>query len=563
MDLQIVGCENYKYDLQLSCDDANVCAISHKYIKDINDDDTDNYPIEINGLLKFQFSIPNTSIRKFVSNLKLFADIHEVKLSHFTLRVIVHDKLRLNVTSSPNFDEAINIESFKSIKSILLSHQMDGIRFAYHKKRSIIADEMGVGKTLQAIAIIILTCQGAHQRFCIICPSILCDVWMSECVRWTPSKSVLVIRSSKDSELDNLREYNGVIVSYNCSIQKDVLKRLKKLKITTLILDESHYIKNKRSKRTKAIFAISNEIDYVLLLSGTPFSKPVEMFTQLHIMDDRLFLSFFKYNTNDKTSYVGRYCMPKIEKCKFGTVWNLNGNDRILELRYIISLFMIRRTKEHVLSGLPKKMRYVINIDDNVKEQKNDSYINKFINTSNRKCNIMKRILDPLIQLYQSRNQSIVIFGHHKAMIETIKKAIEKYTFFVIDGKTSSDNRKMYTNQFQSSESFEIMLLSIQAASTGITLTKASVVIFAEILFGPDTVLQAEDRCHRLGQKSPVDVIYIILRQSTDTHNWAIIEKKFKISMELLPNNNEFNVRNNRNTSELILTNFKRRKGCP
>ena len=121
----------------------------------------------------------------------------------------------------------------------------------------------------------------------------------------------------------------------------------------------------------------------------------------------------------------------------------------------------------------------------------------------------------------------------YRGKLESAEKALEemltedtRFPYFVISGKTDALQRDEYMKAFQTSEGFRIGLLSITAAGVGLTLTAAKVVVFTELLFGPNDHFQAEDRAHRLGQKSAVNIFYLIQPKTTDDINFGMIRKK-------------------------------------
>lgn len=538
MDLQIEGeTDDKSIILRLEIDGTKQKAIRElvtNRFRDIIDKNID---------LK-RFCLCLRDLDKIISTLRNIAKEFDIYFSCFPVDIVNY--IGLKKYGNDQITKGLSIS-----KKILTDYQVRGVQFAYNMQRSIIADEMGVGKTLQALYLIRKTCTES-RLFIVVCPSILCSGWLKKCREIDPSYTVIALNGSKDKNLSNLSGVNGIILSYSNTFRNNVIETLLKLKIRTLILDESHYIKNRKSKRTKAVLKLCRRSRFLLLLSGTPLTKPLDMYTQLHALQPQLFPSFFKYNLIDRCSFVGRYCNPCNESTKHGSVWNMNGNSRVVEFRYILSKFVLRRTKISTLNKLPKKIRYEYRVSNKNKNDSsnflsygsgnNKAFMERFRETSRNKLELVQPVLKNLISHYKKLSRSVIIFAHHKIMLEKLKCICVDEPTFVIDGLTNRKTRDTYIEQFQATKNFEIMLLSIQAAATGLTLTKASVVIFTEILFGPDTMLQAEDRCHRLGQITDVDIIYIVLDNSTDDHNWKLIKNKFKTISILLSDNEIHNL---------------------
>merc|ERR1719362_1453213 len=119
-------------------------------------------------------------------------------------------------------------------------------------------------------------------------------------------------------------------------------------------------------------------------------------------------------------------------------------------------------------------------------------------------------------------------------MMNTIANTLDeaKVHFIRIDGGTGSSQRKYLGDAFQTDDNVRVALLSITAANSGITLTAASLVIFAELFWNPGVLTQAEDRAHRIGQTEAVRVHYLVARDTADDVMWPIIQKKLYVLNE-------------------------------
>ena len=142
-----------------------------------------------------------------------------------------------------------------------------------------------------------------------------------------------------------------------------------------------------------------------------------------------------------------------------------------------------------------------------------------------------------------------LIFAHHQNMREAIEQVFDdhndkhtekqKIPYFVIAANTPQDKRQEYKNDFQAGK-YRVAVLSITAASTGITLTRGSLVIFAELLWDPALHFQAEDRVHRLGQTRESNIIYLLQPNTSDRLNWMTICKKHREMSVILDGKEEF-----------------------
>ena len=107
-----------------------------------------------------------------------------------------------------------------------------------------------------------------------------------------------------------------------------------------------------------------------------------------------------------------------------------------------------------------------------------------------------------------------LIFGHHKCILDAIESQLreKKAKFIRIDGSTPSNERSGLVQKFQENDVYRVAVLSIKAAGVGLTLTAASLVVMAELDWTPGNLIQAEDRAHRIGQASSVNVHYLLMK---------------------------------------------------
>lgn len=128
--------------------------------------------------------------------------------------------------------------------------------------------------------------------------------------------------------------------------------------------------------------------------------------------------------------------------------------------------------------------------------------------------------------------RKFLLFAHHLPMLDVIENEllVQKIRYIRIDGETSTKDRALYVKQFQEDDTVRAAVLSMTCASTGLTLTSASLVVFAELYWNPGTLIQAEDRVHRLGQTAPfVELRYLFCKGTVDDHLWPLIGKKLGV----------------------------------
>jgi len=129
----------------------------------------------------------------------------------------------------------------------------------------------------------------------------------------------------------------------------------------------------------------------------------------------------------------------------------------------------------------------------------------------------------------------LCIFAHHLSVLDAIQRGAElsnkegsSTKFIRIDGSTHPKQRQQEINTFQTVPSVRIAVLGITAAGVAVTLTASSTVWFAELFWTPAIMIQAEDRCHRIGQQARVQCLYFVARGTLDEVLWKLLEKKFR-----------------------------------
>ena len=396
----------------------------------------------------------------------------------------------------------------------------------------LIADEMGLGKTIQAIGVI--NASPAIRRVFIVCPASLKLNWERELGAWGVH-SLQVGIFPEPSEI--------TIVNY------DILKKVKLDNWDLLICDEAHYLKNDEAKRTKELRRLAGCCKKILFLTGTPISnRPRELWSLLQIMAPATWdpagsykgKSFEQGQGGGWWKYAFRYCDAKRSwvtntKC----IWDFSGASNLEELQERLrSSLMIRRLKMDVLTDLPPKVRQVVPLEGDYPEDDGDmgdwseaTYDKKatrvaFTDWSRVRCEqgIAKvpAVVSHISEILDE-GQKVVIFAHHK---EVIRLLHEELGGVVVTGDTSQAARQAAVDAFQTDPSVRVFIGSIGAAGTGITLTAASTVVFAELDPRPYIMSQAEDRLHRIGQKDSVLVQHLVWAGSLDEKIASILVKK-------------------------------------
>jgi SWI/SNF-related matrix-associated actin-dependent regulator of chromatin subfamily A-like protein 1 len=422
-------------------------------------------------------------------------------------------------------DKNLNIK-FGDLK--LLPFQSVGVKFVENAGgRALIADEMGLGKTIQALAYLRL--HPEIRPALIVCPASLKLNWRNEANKWLDTNDQV---SVINKEIENNKSI--YIINYDVLMKYQV--PLAAMNFKAIILDESHYVKNQKAKRTEATIKIAENIPNRLLLTGTPvLNRPRELFTQLNIIDP---VSYPKF-----TTFAFRYCDAQ----DTGYGWDFSGVSHVEELNDRLKTTMVRRTKDQVLQELPDKRRQTIVVPLSNEEEyfKAHNDFTKWLKatkgiTTDAEHLVRIEMLKQLsatgkmsaiienINNFLESGKKLVVFAHHKFVIDQL---INEFGVIAVSlsGETTMENRQKAVDDFQHNPDVKLFIGNIQAAGVGITLTAAYDVMFVEFPWTPSQLYQAEDRLHRIGQKNAVNVMYMTGENTIDIDIAELIEKKAKV----------------------------------
>ncbi len=513
----------HKYELSKNCDLIKIGHNNSILLKKCIDTDFENILSENERYIEFSLSLNNI--------VKLW-QLQEDKKILLNKKILYIINLYIN---NVNHDKENCILSFDNYNKIPMPFQHTGILFGLLNKKILIADEMGLGKTIQALGILIKS-----QSFpaIIVCPKSLKYKWASEC-SFIEGKTFEVV--------DNKTNFNNIdkdiyIINYeNVKKYIDIIDSKKEIK--ALIFDESHYLKNSKTKRSKSCMQLTQNKDYIIELSGSPvLNRPNELINQIEIIN-RLeefggYQNFIdKYCINEKEMRMQKYRKQKdyynetlIEKEEAP-----NYEELAEKLR---SSFYIRREKKEILKDLPPKFRTIIPVEINNKmEYKSLLKDYKEENDLKRKKNLLEKLkqiackgkfdsITERINSHIENKEKVIVFAYHKKMQEDLLREFPNALKIV--SEQSEFERNKNAERFQEEDDKYIIICSISVAYYGFDLYKASQVLFAEMDWVPLINIQAEDRAHRIGQKDSVNVWYMVAKDTIEEQIVKVNKEKME-----------------------------------
>jgi len=435
-----------------------------------------------------------------------------------------HDAAQVAVRASRAASGPV-LEVEAALGGELRPFQRAGVAYLLEARRAFLADEQGLGKTVQALAT--LEADAAFPAV-VVCPASLKLNWEREARRWLPHRSVGVIAGTAGALPD------AEILVLNYDVVRAHRTALSARAPKALVLDESHYVKNPRAQRTKAVRRLADglpEHALRLALTGTPvLNHPEELIAQLRVIGR---LADFGSGARFAEQFKGIGAEERIH-------WHLRRR------------CFVRRLKRNVLPQLPAKRQVVVPVAlDNerdyrlaekdviawLREQPLDlSELDRRVAAALRaerlaQLNALKRLAARgklgaalgWIEDFLASGEPLVVFAGHREVQERLMERFPDALHLL--GRDSIPAREAAVQDFQAGAG-QLLVGATKVAGQGITLTRASNVAFLDLEWTPALHDQAEDRCHRIGQDDAVTAWYLLAAETIDETMIELIARK-------------------------------------
>lgn len=472
----------------------------------------------------------------------------------------------------------IDIPKDFEFKTKPFAHQIDGVRFGLNKKRFLLGDDQGLGKTKQIIDFVgCLEKTATINKVLIICGvNSLKYNWQSEIgihsdekgwvlgtrFRKTTGKAYEGSTKDKLADLENLPDSRYLITNietlragaekiskskYHFPVAEKLAELCKKGIISVIAFDECHKSKDPTSLQSRAMSLLS--APYMAAMSGTPLmNNPLDLYFPL---------SWLGYEKHSFYQFKQHYC----------TLGGWGGSQvvgykNLEEIRALMDEVMLRRLKTEVLD-LPEKIRKIEYVDMTAKQAQiyNEVYMGVMnelqkIKFSNNPLSMMIRLrqatgwtgilsqtvqesakMDRMVELIEeisASGQKAIVFSNWESMTEIAREKLKAYNPAYITGATKADDRMNEVTRFQNDKNCKVIIGTIGAMGTGLTLTAAQNVIFLDSPWNMALKAQAEDRAHRIGTQGTVNVITLVCKNTIDERIEELVEKKGQIADALV-----------------------------
>ncbi len=462
-----------------------------------------------------------------------------------------------------------------TLQPILRNYQQIGYQWlktmASYGFGGILADDMGIGKTLQVITL--LEDERIHHPqhiSLVVCPSSLILNWKSEIEKFTNNLSCLMISGNaqeRQAALSQYQNYHVLITSYDY-IKRDI-SLYESIHFTYFILDEAQYIKNHLTKNALTVKQIHAK--YKFALTGTPIENSLsELWSVFDFLMPNYLFSYHYF----KNEFEYPIVKEKDEAC-------------LHRLQKMVEPFILRRVKKDVLTELPEKIEktMLIELDEETKKlyaanvfsiktdlqqlTKQKQATNKVMILS-MLTKLRQLCCDPrllyenwttcgskvqacieFIQSCHIAGKKVLLFSQFTSLLSLMEQELKQnnISYYVLKGSTPKQERLTLVNAFNEDET-SVFLISLKAGGTGLNLTGAEVVIHFDPWWNISAQNQATDRAYRMGQHNNVLVVKFVAKDTIEEKIMRLQEKKQDLANAIIQQNE--GIITNMTTEEII-----------
>ena len=437
-------------------------------------------------------------------------------------------------------------------------YQAQGIAFGVEKKRILLGDEPGLGKTLQSIGIV--NARSAYPCL-VICPSSLKINWQREFEKFTTQTALILSEANAPTwpYLMQMGMYTVAITNYE-SLRKYFVIDTGKHKpfrlrdvvfhpgigiFKSVIIDESHRVKDPTAQQTIFAKGITTGKSHIIMLTGTPVvNRPSDLIAQLSILG-RL------REFGGRAKFEADYCTDPKDKQATPAMPLSHLRERLYHT------CMIRREKAKVLPQLPDKTRVDLYVEISNPQEYNlaaadlAAYLKEYTACTHHEIRRKMRMealvkfmtlralatagkvaqaID-FIRTHLATGSKLIVFCSLHATVDALLRAFPHAR--TVTGRDSAAHKQAAVDAFQNNPTANLIICSIKAAGVGLTLTASSTVAFIELPWTYADCTQCEDRAHRIGQKDNVTCYYLLGRATIDITIYQLIHNKKSIAAQI------------------------------
>ena len=465
---------------------------------------------------------------------------------------------KTQVNDDPYFekvDVSVDFTKYNEVLSkygkSLYKHQEDGIKFLLSRNGCILADDMGLGKSMQSI---IAALESGAEKILIVTTSSTKINWERE-INVFCNETTIIDGKKWDSNkftiinFDILKNFHSLPAAKKRKEGEPepiLIRDIVDTKFDLCIVDEAHNLKNNESIRGKIMVdvCVKYDIPKVWLLTGTPVAnRPMDFFNLLKLIKSPI--------ANNWKHYALRYCDGRqffrtLKNGQRKQIWLTDGASNLEELANKTKNILLRRLKTDAIDMPDKIVTPMYHQLDSkgwkMYEQLWDEYVEMKKKLGKKTMESQKDLVE-LILLRQfiaiqaipytiemienalEMGRKVIVFTSFSEEQEIIANHFGKNAVRH-NGSLSNSKKQHSVDQFQNNDKIKVFIGNIKSAGVGITLTEATVVIFNSFDWVPGNNEQAEDRAYRIGQNNDVNVYYQLFEDTISTRMWEMLRNK-------------------------------------
>ncbi len=437
---------------------------------------------------------------------------------------------------------------------VLRPYQKEGFEFladrsAYHIG-AVLADDMGLGKTVQVLSLLDAYFRqnqprgGKRRGALVICPASVVYVWVSEAAKFCPGLRCHSYSGQPGERELILQGADWDVLVANYAIVRADAAAFQRYDYEFVVLDEAQQIKNPDAQITTVVKQLRTPRP--LALTGTPLeNRMLDLWSILDFLNPGYL--------EDADSFRMQFA---------------DGDPSArARLRERMAPLMLRRTKEHVASDLPPRTEEVLKVDLSAEQQLiydrelvraravvaergpieilaaltrlrqvccDPKLVEAYrdVTAPAAKLELLSEMLEQLI----GEGHSALIFSQFTSMLKLVREhlAAAGISPHMLTGSTPGPRRAELVEKFNNSDQPEVFLLSLKAAGTGLTLTKADYVFLFDPWWNPAVERQAIDRTHRIGQTKPVIAYRLVAAGTVEEKVLALQREKAELFNDIV-----------------------------
>lgn len=430
-----------------------------------------------------------------------------------------------------------SVNKLKTVVS-LKDFQKTGRDFLLGVERGLLADDMGLGKSIQVISAA-EKLEGDVVNVLYLCPASLCLNVEREIRKWVKDPCVVQIKNNK-SEVRLTGRVRFVIASYNYIQQDHQVERLKKLKWHAIVADEAQKLKNWTTQTTKGFRKlVKNHTGRVWFLTGTPATN-----------SGRDYYPFLEICQPGKwgtlSEFQELFCNKEIDYWSGAPKYTGVRDDKRKILRQAFKKITLRRLKEQVLPELPPKIVKELTVDigfrkeetsfsyEDIVEMMKSGKINPAMKAERQQVGLKK--VDAAVEYLLGCDEQVVVFTYHREVMRQIAEELGEEVG-LISGDQTREEKDRAVELFQAKK-LKYIICNLQAGALGLTLTAASHMLLVEFPWSPADLEQAYARIHRLTTTATcINITKLVAINSYDQKILDALEMKSEFMREVMNDN--------------------------